>query len=63
MNDAYGIKNSLEMAASKVRILESEKQQINESILYLDLNTSFSKVPFYTAMQMILAKIMDSTSL
>ncbi|MEQ1419971.1 hypothetical protein [Acinetobacter indicus] len=29
MNDAFGIINSLEMAASKVRILESEKQQIN----------------------------------
>lgn len=62
MNDVYGIQISLEMAASKVRILESEKQQINESILYLDLNTSFSKIPFYTAMQIILRKTEGESS-
>ncbi len=30
MNDVYGMQMSLEMEASKVRILEREKQQINE---------------------------------
>lgn len=62
MYDPFGLQRSFEIEEGKKRILESERQKINESISYLDLNTSLSKVPIYTALQMILRKIQGESN-
>lgn len=62
MNDPFGLKMSMEIHEGKKRILEREREQINESILCLDLNTSLSKVPVYTVLQIILRKLEGESS-
>ena len=62
MNDPFGLRLSNEINLGIQKRLESEKQQINESVLYLDLNSTKPKVPIYTVLQIVLKKIEGESS-
>lgn len=62
MNDPFGLRLSNEINLGIQKRLESEKQQINESVLCLDLNSSVSKVPVYTVLQIVIKKIEGESS-
>ncbi|TCB69257.1 hypothetical protein E0H88_11790 [Acinetobacter sp. ANC 4216] len=62
MNDPFGLQNPQEIYVNKERILEIERQEINDSISYLSLSTRLSKVPVYTALQIILRKIQGESN-